>query len=86
MVFPDPGRSDNPELVAGLSEGIPVTDSPLLFVGLYDLIVTSSLDSGFVVIDLGRTLPARSRAFPGEFSFRIGEPKRVGVGIDDVCL
>ena len=48
--------------------------------------MTSSFASGFANIDLGRALEALSKVLPGEFSFRIGEPKRVGVGMADACL
>jgi hypothetical protein len=89
-VFPEPGRSDKPPLTVDFKLGIPDTDCPrsLRFLtGLWDLTVTSS---GFPATDLGRTVPERAREVPGEFSFRagicIGEPSRVGVGMDDVCL
>jgi hypothetical protein len=68
---------------------MPLTDSPRSLrrlVGLYALMVISSFISGLAGVDFSRTLPGRSRAFPGEFSLRIGEPRRVGVGMDDVCL
>lgn len=80
-VLPEPGRSDSPPLAVGFKVGIAETDSPRFFVGLYDLMVTSSFEP-----DFGRAAPTRSRGLPGEFSFRIGEPRRVGVGMDEVCL
>lgn len=88
-VLPEPGRSDRPELEIGLRLGIPETDSPRSLrrlVGLYVLIVTSSFASGFAAVDFSRILPGRSRALPGEFSLRMGEPSRVGVGMADVCF
>lgn len=87
-VLPDPGRSDSPPpgVLVGLRVGIPVTESPLFLVGPYDLTMTSSFVSGLAVIGFGRLLSTRSRTLPGEFSLRIGEPRRVGVGIEDACL
>jgi hypothetical protein len=90
MVFPEPGRSDRPALDAvDLRLGIPDTESPRslrLLTGPCDFMVTSSDISVFMAMDFGRTLPARSKTLPGEFSLRIGEPSRVGVGMADACL
>ena len=102
--LPDPLRSCKPALVVGLrfgilelfgrfrGLGIPEIVSLRFFVGLFDLIVTSSMTSGFMVTDLPLTWAGRSVPTAGTFSFlsglstRNGEPSRVGVGIDDVCL
>lgn len=87
--LPEPGRSSKPVLVVGLRFGIPETVSLRFLVGLMDLMTTSSLFAWLTVPDLGRKLPVRSRGVPGKFSFRIdgiGEPSRVGVGIEEVCL
>jgi len=48
--------------------------------------MTSSFFSGFVDTDLGLTLPARSSRFIDEFSLRIGDPSRVGVGIEECFI
>lgn len=62
-------------------------ESARFFVGLYALIVTSSLPSNLLRVDLGRRLPVRSSvpprssAFAGEFSLRKGEPNREGAGM-----
>lgn len=48
--------------------------------------VTSSFASGFADIDFGRALETLSKVLAGEFSLRIGEPNRVGVGIADACF
>jgi hypothetical protein len=87
--FPEPGRSSRPVLVVGLRFGMLDTVSLRFLVGLMDLMTTSSLVALLAVPDLGRELPARSRGLPGMFSLRIdgiGEPSRVGVGIEVVCL
>lgn len=89
-VFPDVGRSESPEPV-GLSIGMADTDSVRFLEGPWALMVTSSGFSNLAAMDLGRTLPGRSNALPGAFSFRIGEPSRgigdpnleVGVGMAD---
>lgn len=86
-MFPDVGRSESPEDV-GLSIGMEDTDSWRFFVGLCALIVTSSCFSGdfegTAMVDLDRIRPIVLAA--GEFSFRIGDPRRVGPGIDDCLL
>lgn len=67
-----------------------------------DLIVTSSLLSRLGVAGAGCTLPLRVNAWTGRdsgctlplragggagsFSFLIGEPSRMGAGMDEVCL
>jgi hypothetical protein len=102
--FPDPLRSCRPALVVGLKFGIPELFgrfrglgipeivSLRFFVGLFDLMVTSSMTSGFIVTDFPLTCAGRSKPVAAKFSFlsglstRNGEPSRVGVGIDDVCL
>lgn len=91
--LPDPVRSCKPSLVVGLRLGMLEIVSLRFFVGLCDLMMTSSLESGFTEIDFGRVCPGRSGPEPGpvpvEFSFfsiRTGEPRRAGVGIDDECF
>lgn len=102
--LPDPVRSCRPALVVGrrfgMAElfgrfrglGMPETVSLRFFVGLFDLMVTSSSTSGFIVTDFPLMCAGRSKPTAGEFSFlsvlstRSGEPSRVGVGIDEVCL
>jgi hypothetical protein len=89
-VLPDVGRSDRPGArlgVVGLRSGMLDMESARFFVGLYALIVISSLPSSLLRVDLGRRLPARSsvpprsKAFAGEFSLLKGEPSREGAGI-----
>jgi len=81
-VLPDVGRSERPG-TTGLSRGMLEMESARFFVGLYALIVTSSLPSNLLRVDLGgRRLPARSSVWcAGEFSLRNGEPRREGAGI-----
>jgi hypothetical protein len=87
-VLPDPGRSERPAIEADLSVGILVMDSVRLLEWPSGLTVTSSLELGLggTGMDLGRTLERKLGASAGVFSFRIGEPRRVGPGIDDECL
>lgn len=90
--FPDPVRSCKPpSRVVGLRLGILEMVSLRFLVGLCDLMITSSLESGFTDIDFGRVCPGRSGPGPmlDEFSFfsiRTGEPSRAGVGIDEECF
>jgi hypothetical protein len=84
-VLPDVGRSDRPIIEVDLRVGMLVMDSVRLLEWPNGLTMTSSLEVGLAEMDLGRTLERRFTA-SAEFSFRIGEPRRDGPGIEDECL
>ena len=84
VALPEVGRSERPPLLLGvlLRVGIPDTESVRRLEGLCDVMVTSSdLAAAGVAFRVGRLRVCRSSALAGEFSLRIGDPRRVGVGI-----
>ena len=83
VAFPEVGRSERPPLPLGvlLRVGIPDTESVRRLEGLCDAVTPSDLAAAGVAFRVGRLRVCRSSALAGEFSLRIGDPRRVGVGI-----